>query len=176
MEVEADDGSNNSTLLAFTCADKSHVNGSLQLDSQSDKLEDECRQTRAGLEKSNCSLVHGAPGRGPLRHHQRPVRRLDVHHGHDVLRHHRQGLAPPLQGDCGFNVKEDGKNVAYKVMDGKAWYKMAEQAGDAKKNMSNTYAVVIRGLPFATACVETYSRLLAASSRPTLAPSPSRSC
>ena len=53
---------------------------------------------------------------------------------------------------------------AYKVMEGKTCYTMAGRGGDAKKDMSNTCAVVIRGLPFAAACVETYTR---ACSRPT---------
>ena len=59
-------------------------------------------------------------------------------------------------------MKEEGKLVAYKMMDGKAWYKMAEQAGDAKQLENDAYAVIIRGLPYASDCIELYSRLLVA--------------
>ena len=72
----------------------------------------------------------------------------------------------------GFNVNEKGTNVAYKVMDGRAWYKMAEQAGDAKKNKSDTFAVVIASCPTPPHA----SRPTRTCSRPTSALSPSRSC
>ena len=65
--------------------------------------------------------------------------------------------------------------VAYKMMDGRAWYKMAEQAGDAKKNKSDTFAVVIRSLPYAAAGPHASSRTRTCP-RPTLAPLPSWSC
>ena len=48
------------------------------------------------------------------------------------------------------------------MMDGKECYKIAEKATDPKKNMGNTFAVTIRSLPFASACIEIYSRLLVA--------------
>ena len=112
MEVEVHDGFKSSTLLSLVRADGLHLNGGTQIDRHTDK-------GVPGDEQQ-----HGAPGRGRLRHHQRPVRRQDLHHGHDVLRHqqHRQGPAASLQKEGGFYVKEEGKLVAYKMMDGREWY------------------------------------------------------
>ena len=162
MEVETHEGSEGSqcTMLALLPADGLHFNGSTQIDRHTVKLQEECKLTRDCLEKSTHMDKLGEQG-------------FDIINGRCgaktciMIMMYCATTAKALLHrfkEGGFLVKQEGKVVAYKMMNGKEWYKLADHATNNKKTESEvkTHVVVLRGLPLASACIPIYTPLLVA--------------
>ena len=160
MEVEVHEDPKSSSMLALVCADGSHYKGGTQIDRHAEVMKVEEKRTRECLKGSTDMGKLGAAGFDMINARWAAKNCIMIMMFCAVTV--RAMLLRFKEG--GFYVKEEGKLVAYKMMDGKASVVQdgREGGGDAKQFENETYAIIIRGLPYASDCIEFYSRLLVA--------------